>query len=58
MKEDNQNLKFKQERTIMALLTEPTYAQAAKKAGIGATTLYRWLDDEGFSQAFKTARRK
>lgn len=58
MKEDNQNLKFKQERTIMALLTEPTYAQAAKAAGIGETTLYRWLDDEEFSKAFKSTRKK
>jgi len=58
MKENQSNLKLKQEKVIMSLLTEPTYSQAAKKAGVGETTLYRWLDDETFNRAFKNARRK
>ena len=58
MEENNPDLKLKQEKTIMALLTELTYSRAAKKAGIGETTLYRWLDDDEFNRAFKHARKK
>ncbi|MFJ5625578.1 phBC6A51 family helix-turn-helix protein [Peribacillus loiseleuriae] len=58
MEENHLKLKLKQEKVIMALLTEPTHSQAAKKAGVGETTLYRWLDDEEFNKAFKDARRK
>jgi len=33
----------KQETVIAALLTEPTHAAAAAKAGVSEATLHRWL---------------
>jgi len=48
----------KQELAILALLAEPTIAKAAEKADIGSRTLYRWLDDERFSAAYRAARRE
>ena len=53
-----QKLTNKQETLIAALLTEPTYAAAAKKAGIGQTTLYRWLKLPDFRAAYDEARRE
>jgi hypothetical protein len=53
-----QKLTSRQESVIAALLTEPTYAAAAKKAGIGQTTLYRWLKLPDFRAAFDEARRE
>jgi 23S rRNA pseudoU1915 N3-methylase RlmH len=52
------NLTQKQEKAIIALLTEPTIKQAALTAGIGETTLFRWLQEEEFDQAYKKARRQ
>jgi hypothetical protein len=45
------------EQVIAALLTEPTYAQAATKAGISRPTLYRWLQLPEFHAALRQARR-
>jgi hypothetical protein len=53
-----QKLTSKQEALIAALLTEPTYAQAAEKAGVGQTTLYRWLHIPAFRSAYRQARRE
>jgi hypothetical protein len=39
------------------LLTEPTIQLAAEKAGVGETTLYRWMKEENFDNAFKEARK-
>lgn len=49
-------LKPKHERAIAALLTEPSYAAAARKVGIATSTLYRWLDRPKFRAAFDAAR--
>ena len=38
----------KQKRFIAALLQSPTIEGAAKVAGIGTTTAYRWLRDPAF----------
>jgi hypothetical protein len=43
---------------IAALLTEPTYAAAARRAGISETTLYRRLNRPAFRSAFDRARRE
>lgn len=51
-------LSAKQEQAIMALLNEVTLALAAKKVGIAERTLYRWLDDPTFSNAYRRARRE
>jgi hypothetical protein len=53
-----QKLTSKQEALIAALLTEPTYAAAAAKAGVGQTTLYRWLHLPAFRAAYRRARRE
>lgn len=53
-----QKLLSKQEALIAALLTEPTYAAAAVKAGVGQTTVYRWLQLPSFRSAYRRARRE
>src|ERR1041385_2962644 len=47
----------KQERAIIALLSEPTMAGAATAAGISEVTLWRWLQDKGFRAVYMEARR-
>lgn len=42
---------------IVALLTERTIAAAAKRAGIGESTLLRWLRDPAFLAEYRAARR-
>jgi hypothetical protein len=51
-------LTSKQEALLAALLTEPTYAAAAAKAGVGQTTLYRWMNRPAFRTAYRQARRE
>jgi hypothetical protein len=58
MEGHGQKLTSKQEALIAALLTEPTYADAAAKAGVGQTTLYRWLRLRAFRVAYRRARRE
>ena len=53
-----QKLTSKQEAVIAALLTESTYAAAAAKAGVGESTLYRWLHLRPFRDAYRKARRE
>jgi hypothetical protein len=53
-----QKLTCKQEALIAALLTEPDHAAAAKKAGVGKTTLYRWMRLPEFRAAYRQARRE
>jgi hypothetical protein len=53
-----QKLTSKQEALIAALLTEPNHGAAAAKAGVGKTTLYRWLRLPGFRTAYRRARRE
>jgi len=58
LKGHGQKLTRKQEALIAALLTEPTYAAAADKAGVGTATLYRWLNVPAFRTAYRQARRE
>ncbi len=58
VKGHGQKLTQKQEALIAALLTEPTYAAAAVKAGVGQSTLYRWLHLRTFRAAYRQARRE
>jgi len=44
-----------QRRAISALLSERDNASAAKAAGVGTRTLYRWLADAQFKQALQDA---
>lgn len=48
----------KQDRAILALLTSSTLQDAAKVAGIGEATLWRWLQQEDFQEAYQDARRQ
>ena len=45
----------KQAKAIAALLTEKTIGAAAVSAGIGERTLYKWLADNSFRTALKSA---
>jgi hypothetical protein len=42
---------------LAALLSEPTIEAAAKKAGIGESTLLRWLAEPEFKACYRAARR-
>lgn len=58
VKGHGQKLTSRQEGVIAALLTEPTYAAAARQGGVSETTLYRWLRLEEFQRAYRRARRE
>jgi transposase-like protein len=58
MEGDGPKLTSKQEAAIAALLTESSYAAAATKAGVGKTTLYRWMQLPSFRAASRQARRE
>ena len=45
----------KQNRALIALLTQPTREEAAKEAGITSKTLRGYLEDTEFQAAYKTA---
>lgn len=45
----------KRARALQALLTCPTQAEAAKAAGVGLTTLKRYLNDAEFQQEYQKA---
>ncbi len=57
MAEETTKLTARQERTIVALLTEPSVAAAAKKVGVGERTIFTWLSEPSFSEAYRRARR-
>jgi hypothetical protein len=58
MKGHGQKLTRKQEAVIGALLTEPSHAAAAAKAGVGEATLHRWLRLPEFQAHYRQARRR
>ncbi len=47
----------KQEKALVALLSEPTIKAAAASIGIGESTLHLWLQDPIFDDAYREARR-
>ncbi len=51
-----EQLSGKQELIISALLSLPTHAQAAASVGVSQATLDRWLREETFQKAYRTAR--
>ena len=53
-----QKLGRKQEAAIAALLSQRTVEDAARVAGIGARTLFRWLELPEFREAYLQARRQ
>ena len=46
----------RQDKAILALLTTPTVDQAARTAGVGRTTVHRWLNDEDFRDELRRRR--
>jgi hypothetical protein len=51
-------LTARQEKAIVALLSQPTIKQAAAAAEVSEVTLHRWLKEPGFHKAFMEARWK
>jgi hypothetical protein len=49
-------LNAKQLRAIESLLSEPTTRAAAKAAGVSEVTLWRWLNEPAFAEAYREAR--
>jgi hypothetical protein len=47
----------KQEEAIVALLAQRSLEEAARIAGIGARTLYRWMEEPEFDAAYRKAKR-
>ena len=45
----------RKQEAIVALLTQVNVQEAARVAGIGTTTLYRWLKDPAFDAAYQEA---
>src|SRR3712207_3567015 len=58
MEVTGQNLTPKQERALASLLALGEVKAAAKDAGCGETTLWRWLKTEAFAQAYRDGRLK
>jgi hypothetical protein len=44
------------QKAIVALLSQRNVEEAARAAGIGVTTLYRWLQEPGFAAEYRWAR--
>jgi transposase-like protein len=47
----------KKEAAIAALLTQRNVEEAARSAGIGTQTLYRWMREPKFDTAYRKAKR-
>jgi hypothetical protein len=52
------NLTPKQQEGIIALLNEPTVKKAATVAQVDEKTLYRWMNEPAFGDAYRRARRQ
>ncbi len=46
------------DRAIIALLTQPSIAEAARSCGLGESTLRRWLHQPDFAHAYAQARQQ
>ena len=51
-----ENLTKKQSEAIAALIQNRTMRDAAKAVGVGEATLFRWLRDQNFRDAYLTAK--
>ena len=50
-------LTSKQEEAIVALLGQRSLEEAARASGVGARTLYRWMEEPEFDAAYRKAKR-
>lgn len=55
---ENEGLTPKQLRVLEHLLREPTVDAAASAAKVGRGTIFRWLHEPAFSNAYREARRR
>jgi hypothetical protein len=53
---EDDELNTRQTRAILALLTAKTLAEAAKKAGVGESTLREWMGQLAFRTRLRAAR--
>lgn len=58
MEDASQKLSPKQEKALAALLALGEVKAAAQQAGVGETTLWRWLKDDAFAAAYRDGRRR
>ncbi len=58
MIEKGSKLPRKQQVAIVALLQTDTIRAAAKVAGVGEASIYRWLQDSKFQCAYRDAKRR
>lgn len=54
----SEQLTRRQEKALLALLTSPSVAEAARAAGIGERTLWRWFQQEPFARRYRELRRQ
>jgi len=47
----------RKEAAILALLSQRNVEEAARVAGVGGRTLYRWMKEADFDAAYRAARR-
>src|SRR4051812_22658841 len=52
----NSTLTARQERALLALLTQTSVHEAAQTAKVGLRTLWAWLKDPTFAEAYRQAR--
>lgn len=48
----------KQEKAIMELLRTPTIKEASQQSGVGERTIWRWLQEDSFREAYMEARKQ
>jgi hypothetical protein len=58
MKGKGSKLGRRRERAIQALLECDSQKEAARNVGIGEVTLWRWMQEPEFNQAFREAKRR
>ena len=58
MKGNGTKLGRRRERAIQALLECETHRDAARTVGVGEVTLWRWLQEPEFNEAFREAKRR
>lgn len=51
-----EQLSDKQQKAVIELLQQPSIAKAADAAGVGRSTLYLWLKQPDFAEAYRAAR--
>jgi hypothetical protein len=51
-------LSGKQSQALAALLSAPSVVEAAARARVSPNTLFRWLREDGFQAAYRSARRE